>query len=607
MGSVLVVALGGFWLAACGGGGSSTPPVVRHPQGTTLEQSILPAEIETQTPSGGAYLTLGTFAGWKLETRTDLSPVFRERTTRRQALAAFVHFTDVHITDAQSPLRAPYLRRFAMGTSATGLDFANAYRNQDQLGPYVVEAMLQKVASLRGGPASGRAFDCAVSTGDDGDSKQLNELQAFIGLLDGAPIDPDYSGEGYIGVQDQYVPDVPPPPTPAPACFSMNPPSIYSMYWHPEPPPAGTPPDCWKQVIGFPEYPGLLQSATQSFTSTGIGMPWYSGYGNHDALLQGNFPLTAEQIAIFDVIATGPEMILDIPQSLTPIEFLECLSDPTPQCVTEILEQAPKRTVPAVAGRRVSTSQDFIEQHLASPPVPGPVGHGFTQENLATNTLYYTFELAPGVLGIMLDSNNPFGGADGSLDVAQVEWLQAQLIANTSKYYSPVGQVIETGNPDKLVVIFSHHNSETFDNIIGTTATEPRVVGFQLEQLLHFFPNVVLWVNGHTHYNRAFAHPDRNQRTGGFWEVNTASQVEFPQQARTIEIIDNNDGTLSIVAVLLNHDGVVKPDRTPPYDVLEIAGISREIGSNDFLLAQPPVNIGLPEDRNVELLVGKPF
>jgi hypothetical protein len=475
-------------------------------QGTTLEESILPAEIETQTPSGGAYLTLGSFAGWTLETRTDLSPAFRERTSRRQGLAAFVHFTDVHVTDAQSPLRAPYLRRFAMGTSATGLDFANAFRNQDQLGPYVVEAMLQKVASLRGGPATGRAFDCAVSTGDDG-----------------------------------------------------------------------------------------------------IGMPWYSGYGNHDALLQGNFPLTAEQIAIFDLIATGPEMILDIPQSFTPLEFLDCLSDPTPQCVSEILEQAPKRTIPANPDRRVSTSQDFIEQHLASPPVPGPVGHGLTQENLATNTLYYTFPLAPGVLGIMLDSNNPFGGADGSLDVAQIEWLQAQLIANTSKYYSPVGQVIETGNPDQLVVIFSHHNSETFDNIIGTTATEPRIVGLQLEQQLHFFPNVVLWVNGHTHYNRAFAHPDRNQRTGGFWEVNTASQVEFPQQARTIEIIDNRDGTLSIIAVLLNHDGIITPDRTPPYNILELAGISREIGSNDFLLAQPPVNIGLPEDRNVELLVGKPF
>lgn len=590
MGSVLVV-WGALLLGACGGAGSGDDGLVTHPQGTTLERSILPAEVE-KFGTLGAYFTLDATPPWRLVTRTDLSPAFADRAKRRDALSAFVHFTDVHIIDAQSPLRAPYLRQFAMGTTATGLNFANSFRNQDQLGTYVTEAMLQKVASLEGGPATGRPFDFAVSTGDDGDGKQTNELQAFIDLMDGAPIDPNTSGEGYVGVQDDFVPD---------------PASIYDMYWHPDPPPAAVAPDFYKRVFGFPEYPGLLTDAVLPFTATGIGMPWYSGYGNHDELLQGNFPLTSTGQPIFDAIAAGNIMLLDIPSEITPEQFLECLADPTPMCVAQIIELAPKRIVPPNPQRVPFTATDFVERHLASPPNPGPVGHGFSPANLVGPTLYYTFDIAPDIIGIMLDTTDPFGGADGSLDLTQTEWLEEQLISVHSSYFGPLGNVITTSNPNKLVVLFSHHDSETMDNIIGTTATEPRIVGSQIETLLHLFPNVILWVNGHTHYNRIFPHQDRFQRTGGFWEVNTASHIDFPQESRTVEIVDNKDGTLSIFAILIDHDGVATPSRQGPFDLLEIAGISRELAANDFLLAQVPSNIGNPEDRNVELLVGKPF
>lgn len=578
-------------LAACGGGGSGDPPLVSQPQGTTLHASILPAEVEA-FGTMGAYFTLGETEKWQLVTRTDLSPAFGDRTKRRDALASFVHITDVHMIDAQSPLRAPYLRQFAMGTSATGINFANTFRNQDQLGTYVTEAMLQKIASLDGGPASGRPFDFAVSTGDDGDAKQTNELQNFIKLMDGALIDPDTSGQGYIGVQDNYVPD---------------PPSIYDMYWHPDPPPSGVAPDFYKRVFAFPEYPGLMLDAVRPFTSTGIGMPWYSGYGNHDELLQGNFPLTPTAQAIFSEIAAGTVMLLDVPPNLSPVDFLDCLSMPTPTCVEEIIMTAPKREVPANPERVPFTSRDFVAAHLASPPNPGPVGHGFSEANLAGPTLYFTFDIAPDVLGIMLDTTNPFGGADGSLDVAQAEWLQEQLISVHSSYFGPLGNVITTSNPNKLVVLFSHHNLDTMDNFIGSTAAEQRVVGAQIETLLHLFPNVILWVNGHSHNNRVTPHQDRFQRTNGFWEVSSASHVDFPQESRTVEIIDNGDGTLSIFAIIIDHAGVVNPARQGPYDILDIAGISRELAANDFLLAQVPFNIGNPEDRNVELLIGNPF
>ncbi len=592
-------------LAACGGGGGGgAPPLIKQARGTTLERTILPAEVY-QMGAEGAYFELGEFTGSPLVTRTDLSRAFVERTERRQALAAFIHLTDIHIIDGQSPLRLPYLRQYAMGTSATGLNFANGYRNQDQFGPYVTEAMLQQIASLGGAPATRRRYDFAVSTGDVSDSKQSNELEAFINLLDGVRVNPDYSGQGYIGVQDDFLPA--PQQGGMPGCFVQNQAFIYGLYWHPDPPPTGTSADCWKLVVGFPEYPELLIDGVESFQSTGIGMPWYSGYGNHDALLSGNFPVEGMAQDIFDEFATGTTMLLDTPPNQTIEQFLGCLVSPTVECIEQIVLEAPKRAVPASLERVIFDARAFILAHLASPSIPGPSGHGFTAANLTGPTLYYTFDIAPNIIGIMLDTTNPYGGADGSLDLAQTEWLNEQLIAVHSNYYSPIGQLITTSNPDKLVILFSHHSSETMGNFISPGPTVPRIVFSQFEQLLHLFPNVILWVTGHNHYNRIFAHPDPADRTGGFWEINSASLVEFPQQARSVEIVDNRDGTLSIFAVTLDHAGTVIPAKAPPYTILDIAGISRELGANDFLLGSPPVNLGTEADRNAELLIANPL
>ncbi len=42
------------------------------------------------------------------------------------------------------------------------------------------------------------------------------------------------------------------------------------------------------------------------------------------------------------------------------------------------------------------------------------------------------------------------------------------------------------------------------------------------------YPNVILWVTGHTHRNQALP-PTRSAgsgRRGGFWEVNTAAHID---------------------------------------------------------------------------------
>ena len=97
-----------------------------------------------------------------------------------------------------------------------------------------------------------------------------------------------------------------------------------------------------------------------------------------------------------------------------------------------------------------------------------------------------------------------------------------------------------------------------------------RILGPQVAQLLLRFPNVVLWVNGHTHrntvvpYARAAGMPG-----GGFWEVNTAAHIDWPQQARIVEIVDNDNGTLSIFGTIIDHAAPVSPGQT--LDVVTMA------------------------------------
>jgi len=84
----------------------------------------------------------------------------------------------------------------------------------------------------------------------------------------------------------------------------------------------------------------------------------------------------------------------------------------------------------------------------------------------------------------------------------------------------------------------------------------------QLIEKLHTYPNLVLWISGHIHRNTVtvFKSPDPDHPELGFWEVETASLRDFPQQVRTFEIVRNSDNTISVFAT--NVDPSVA-DRSP--------------------------------------------
>lgn len=57
---------------------------------------------------------------------------------------------------------------------------------------------------------------------------------------------------------------------------------------------------------------------------------------------------------------------------------------------------------------------------------------------------------------------------------------------------------------------------------------EPLLNGADVLALLHRFPNVVLWLNGHAHANTVRPRRDPADPSRGFWEVTTCAIADWP-------------------------------------------------------------------------------
>jgi hypothetical protein len=206
-----------------------------------------------------------------------------------------------------------------------------------------------------------------------------------------------------------------------------------------------------------------------------------------------------------------------------------------------------------------------------------------------------------------LDTVNRGGQSSGSIGAAQLAWLEAELRLASSRYLDAAGAEIKTSAPDKLVVLFSHHALRSLSNSTPDPAApnDQRLQAAAVEAIVHRYPNVVAWVSGHSHQNLVTPRPDPTGKTGGFWEIQSAAHVDYPEQARLVELVDNRDGTLSIFGIVIEH--AAPPGTTPgATDVLGLAAISRELSVNDYQV-DGAVALGKDLDRNVELLVKAPF
>ena len=189
----------------------------------------------------------------------------------------------------------------------------------------------------------------------------------------------------------------------------------------------------------------------------------------------------------------------------------------------------------------------------------------------------------------MLDTVNPNGKDDGSLDQTQFAWL---------------GSLLERSR-GRIVVVASHHTVDTMTNpLVGTGGeAEPRVLGDEVEALLLQHPQVVAWVNGHTHTQPGLGAP-AGRRHGRVLGDQHGQPRRLPDAVAAGRGRRQRDGTLSLFTTMLDHAGPLAHggDLTDP---TALAGLSRELGANDPQ-ERSHNRRGVRGARNVELLVADP-
>lgn len=164
-----------------------------------------------------------------------------------------------------------------------------------------------------------------------------------------------------------------------------------------------------------------------------------------------------------------------------------------------------------------------------------PVGHGFTQANLDNSFASYSFEPKADLplKVIVLDDTQHNENFDikeqGYLDDKRYNWLVSEL---------------DKGQTENKLMIISAHIPAT---AVGWASHSP-ISKEMLIKKLNTYPNLLLWVSGHVHRNliTVLKSPDPKHPELGFWQVETSSLRDLPQQFRTFRIVRNSDNTISI-------------------------------------------------------------
>lgn len=496
--------------------------------------------------------------------------------------------TDLHVVDEESPLRVEYLDRL-------GDPFTSAYRPQEGLSTQVLNEMIRQLRNTVS-PVTQRQIELAMTTGDNSDNTQLNETRWFIDVLDGGKqVDPNSGVEGtceppdgklYDGVRgnDEYY-----EPDRSPGSESGNDNEDGPGY---SPNQAENEREA-QRSNAVRDFPNLFEDMNKPFQTLGLGVPWYGIFGNHDGLVQGNEPRNQalEQIATGCVKVKGltsedETRLRELAQGgLTPQEnmtadtiLLEAIENTTANPSPEL-----STIVPRDDRRKPLRKSEYIQEHFRTTGTP--VGHSFKAQNLATGQGYYSFKPKPGLRFVVLDSVAENGGSDGNIDDTQFRWIHRELEAAEANR--------------ELVMVFAHHSLETmsmppvspfppgdqggdpspdvhygeapFGERVPTPCalSDPAAEPTPDETLHCLFlrhPSVISFVVGHEHDNRIRPVERREvagRVAGGFWQIVTASHIDWPQQSRVLDLVDNHDGNLSIIGTIVDHAASPEPGGAP--------------------------------------------
>src|SRR3954451_22415075 len=259
---------------------------------TTVQQTI------KATGSGFKTLAAGLGEGYLVRQGT-LGKAHSGRASKRRSLLFFAQFSDVHIRDTQSPARVDFV-------DPAGPPLDSAWRAQETLSTQVFDQLVTNVnanrtSDVRQGNGKHAKLGFAITTGDNTDNQQFNEVQWFARVLKGGTLDPfsgkpitpggtcsnslpadtiarlnaDVAARHYTGMSDYS--DYPGAPA-----------DRYDGFWDPN----RAPPDPSSPFVAYPRYPGLMDRSQQAYLTPGLKVPYFVARGNHDGEIQGNIAAT---------------------------------------------------------------------------------------------------------------------------------------------------------------------------------------------------------------------------------------------------------------------------------------------------------------------------
>jgi metallophosphoesterase (TIGR03768 family) len=445
---------------------------------------IFPYEISKYAANGYGNWSYGT--GISAEKRLDIMPAAYNGTTASNT-ARLLHFftmSDIHISDKETPAQAIYAGYKGGNPSAYSAGMLSTTQ--------VLDAAVQTINALH----KQDPFDFGIALGDAINNNQYNELRWYIDVLDGKTINPD------SGVKDDPV--------------------------------AGP----------YNDYQDEYKAAGLNTT-----IPWYQTLGNHDHFWMGAFPLndyirqtlTGEYILNLGANPTDPLFLDSRGFYMGAIDGRTPYGDITGAGpVSDFLDGAP--TVPADPNRRSLLRSEWMSEFFNT--TSSPKGHGFNQTDVSTGFACYAFEPKSDIpiKVIVLDDTQKDTDPDigsyaayASLDNERYDWLVSELDKGQAE--------------GKLMIIAAHIPiRDELPNSSRLWSPISQVSEQELIAKLHTYPNLILWMSGHVHQNTvtAFPSPDPDRPELGFWEVETASLRDFPQEFRMFTIVRNSDNTISI-------------------------------------------------------------
>jgi metallophosphoesterase (TIGR03768 family) len=519
---------------------------------TTRQQTVrplaLPADTRQLTVKDVSLYQLYGYSAWQLGPgldegrKLDLMPAGYTGATNAARLLSFFSMSDIHITDKESPAQVPYFGW--SGPFGGGGLFVSAYSPIMLSTTHVLDAAVKTVNALH----RQTPFNFGMVLGDVCNASQFNELRWFIDVMDGKRITPSsgaHLGADTIEYQKPYQ------------ATGLD----RSILWYEA---IGNHDQFWMGV-GYPTEKvqnTLVGSAVLNMNPNVLVPNASEGMGMYMGVVDGT-------TRYGEVIKGGPTKLFATPPTV--------VADPN------------RRSLTTTASASTLSCINYMNEFFNTASFPK--GHGFKQTNLESNSACYTFEPMTNLplKVIVFDDTckliGPSGGpmfyGGGWVDAARYAWLTNELqqgqdasqlmILACHIPIKPQADLFDTNSAPQQFYVTPKNQSKPQFSAYKTEA--------QILATLHNYPNLILLMAGHRHMNTVTPQPspDPAHPEYGFWEVETPSLRDFPQQFRTWEIIRNSDNTISIVTTDVDPQG---EDGSPAADSRGYAiGASRIFGN----------------------------